>query len=272
VADGAVDAIVDLSHHNGAVNLAAAKAAGILGVINKATQGTGFVDPSYAENRTKARGAGLLWGAYHFGIGGDGVAQAEHFLNVVSPGPDELLVLDFEANRAGPSMVLEECRAFVSHVSAATGRPVVLYSGHYVKDLLGSTPDPLLAACPLWLAQYGPTPVVPRNWASWALWQYTDGAAGVRPQPVPGIGRCDRDRFNGDANALVSFWRPATTPARIGHPAAAETSPMLGAISISTGGRMMNDQEFLAALALFQTPPGGGAGGLRMSGEDVCTR
>ena len=61
-----------------------------------------------------------------------------------------------------------------------------------------------------WLAQYGPTAVVPPNWATWTLWQYTDGAVGPEPHQVPGIGRCDRDRFNGTESELKSFWTRKT--------------------------------------------------------------
>jgi lysozyme len=201
-----LNVIVDLSHHNGVVDLAVAHGAGIVGVIHKATQGTSFVDPMYQTNRAKAQQAGLLWGAYHFGVGADGVEQADHFLQVVEPGPQDLLVLDFEANAQGPSMTLEEARAFVTHINETLGRFPGLYSGHYVKDLLGTSTDPVLANCWFWLSQYGPTPVVPANWTSWTIWQYTDGALGLGPYDVPGIGRCDRDKFNGDINALNKLW------------------------------------------------------------------
>src|ERR1043165_2582768 len=93
-----LNAVVDLSHHNGNVNLKKAKADGILGVIHKASQGQSNVDPDYEENRAKAEDAGLLWGAYHFGTGSDRVMQADHFLNTVDPDGDTLLVLDLEAN------------------------------------------------------------------------------------------------------------------------------------------------------------------------------
>jgi lysozyme len=200
------NSVVDLSHHNVGVDLAAAKADGIAGVIHKATQGTAFTDPTYDVNRQKAASAGLRWGAYHFGTGADGVVQAELFLNVVQPGPETLLVLDFEANGQGASMSLEEARAFVTHVHGAAGRWPGLYSGHYVKDLLGTGTDPVLRRCWFWLSQYGPTAVVPSNWASWTFWQYTDGAVGPQPHVVKGIGRCDRDRFNGDDDLLREFW------------------------------------------------------------------
>jgi glycosyl hydrolase family 25 len=64
-----INVVVDLSHHNGSVDLVKAKTAGILGIIQKATQGDDFVDPTFAANRKKANDAGLLVGAYHFGVG-----------------------------------------------------------------------------------------------------------------------------------------------------------------------------------------------------------
>ena len=201
-----INMVVDLSHHNGTVNLVKAKADGIAGVIQKATQGRTFKDPTYQTNRRKATDAGLLWGAYHFGTGSDGVKQAEHFLSIVKPEKETLLVLDFEGNPQGPSMVLEEARAFVTHVNEITGRFPGLYSGHYIKELLGTTTDPVLAQCWFWLAQYGPTAVVPPNWPLWTMWQYTDGALGPEPHTVQGIGRCDRDRFNGDEAGLRRLW------------------------------------------------------------------
>jgi len=81
-----------------------------------------------------------------------------------------------------------------------------LYSGHYVKDLLGTAKDPVLSNCWFWLSQYGSTAVVPPNWKGWTLWQYTDGGLGPEPHEIPGIGRCDRDKFGGDAAALAKFW------------------------------------------------------------------
>src|SRR5262244_3478624 len=71
---------------------------------------------------------------------------------------------------------------------------------------IGASTDPILAACWFWLAQYGPTPVVPRNWKTWTIWQYTDGALGPKPHTVKGIGRCDRDKFNGSEAQLRKLW------------------------------------------------------------------
>src|SRR5260221_14172356 len=109
--------VIDISHHNGVVDLKKAKGDGIVAVIHKATQGQAYVDPTYQGNRTKAADAAILWGAYHFGTGGDGVLQADHFIETVQPKADTLLVLDLEANAQGPSLSLVEPRAFVTHVN-----------------------------------------------------------------------------------------------------------------------------------------------------------
>jgi lysozyme len=202
-----LNAVVDLSHHNQNLDFPRIKnEGGIVGVIHKATQGLTYVDPTYADHMKEALGSGLLWGAYHFGTGSDGVEQAQHFLDVVGLDPQTLLVLDFEANSQGPSMNLEEARGFVTHVKQVTGRWPMLYSGYYIKQLLGSTSDPVLGNCKFWLAQYGPTAVVPANWDTWTLWQYTDGAVGPLPHDVSGAGLCDRDKFNGDQTGLQKLW------------------------------------------------------------------
>lgn len=201
-----LNVIIDISHHNGNPDFAQAAAAGIVGVIHKATQGTGFTDDMYVTNRQKALDAGLLWGAYHFGTGGGGAAQADFFLATVNPEPDTLIVLDYEPNTQGPTMSLNDARAFVSEVNAKVGRFPGLYSGSLIKQQLGNSQDPILAQCFFWLAQYGPNAVVPANWPTWTLWQYTDGNLGPQPHTVPGIGACDRDQFNGDLDGLKELW------------------------------------------------------------------
>src|SRR5215471_1289423 len=141
--------IVDLSHHNESVDLAKARADGIQGVIHKSTQGSTFVDPTFADRRKAAAGAGILWGAYHFGTAADPVAQARFFLSVANPDPQDLIVLDLEVNEAKPSntMSLEQARAFIGTVQDATGRTPGLYGGAYLRDQLHNSIDPVLQAC-----------------------------------------------------------------------------------------------------------------------------
>jgi lysozyme len=202
----APNVVIDLSHHNQGLDFAQIKDAGILGIIHKATQGTLYIDRTYETHKAAAIDQGLLWGAYAFGVGADGVEQAQHFLEIVQPDSRTLLALDFEANSQGPSINLEEARSFVTHIKDATGNWPVLYSGYYIKQLLGSTVDTVLGQCPLWLSQYGPTAVVPSSWQTWTLWQYTDGGAGPEPHDVPGAGLCDRSYYNGELADLKANW------------------------------------------------------------------
>jgi len=38
-----------------------------------------------------------------------------------------------------------------------------------IKQLLDTSKDPILSQCWFWLAQYGPTAVVPPNWPTWTM-------------------------------------------------------------------------------------------------------
>jgi lysozyme len=202
--------VIDISHNNGAVDLSKAQQAGIVGVIHKATQGSSFSDPKYQGNFQQAQAMGLLWGAYHFGNGDDGINQAEFFLKTVQPSGSTILVLDFESNNGGTTMSLQEAKDFVTHIQSVTGIWPGLYGGSYLKEQLGSQADPILQNCWFWLAQYGPTAVLPPGWTNWTLWQYTDGHIVTDPNPIPGISPCDRDFFSDTQGVLQAKWAKGT--------------------------------------------------------------
>ncbi|TRW95146.1 glycoside hydrolase family 25 protein [Candidatus Methylobacter oryzae] len=204
-----LNAVIDISHHNNISNFSEVAKSGIIGVFQKATQGFTYKDPTFNTNRKNIHDADIHFGAYHFGTAGDPIAQAEFFLSVA--GDSELLVLDFESNPQGHDMSLLEAEQFVHHVFTKTGRYPGLYSGHTISEALItagiSSPEKTeLSKCWLWYARYGAKPLVPKIWQDWTFWQYTDGGAGDEPHQVPGIGRCDRDYFNGSAEALRKFW------------------------------------------------------------------
>lgn len=204
-----LNAVVDISHYSTISSFATVRQAGILGVIQKATQGLSYQDPTFATNRPQCLAAGLAFGAYHFGTAGDASAQADFFLDAA--GDTSLLVLDFESNPQGQSMSLLEAEQFVHHVYVRTGRYPGLYSGNDIKQAFSSAgisqPNQTeLSKCWLWIAQYSAAPLIPPVWDHWTLWQYTDGAAGQGPYTVDGIGRCDRSQFNGTADQFAAFW------------------------------------------------------------------
>jgi lysozyme len=212
-----LNGVIDLSHHNNVTSFQDVRDAGVIGVIHKATQGVTGVDGTFGTRKPRALAAGLLWGAYHFGASGAPQKQADHFLDVVQPGPTDLLVLDFEPNMDG-TMALAEAETFVQRIFQQTGRFPGLYSGQsFLKEQLGSKRNETLANCFLWVARYSDQlPQVPTaTWKTFTLWQYTDGNLGPQPHQVNGVATgCDRDKFNGDESGLRNLWgvQPATPP------------------------------------------------------------
>ena len=57
---------IDASHWQGAINWTRVAGASKKFVYLKTTEGTTYVDPTFASNRSGARAAGIKVGAYHF--------------------------------------------------------------------------------------------------------------------------------------------------------------------------------------------------------------
>lgn len=109
-----INVVVDLSHWDRNVDCKLAKEDGILGVVHKATQGLKYVDSEYIKRKKTAEEEGLMWGAYHFGVGGNGKDQAEHFLETIGDSSDVLLALDIEENKGGKSITPKQAEDFIN--------------------------------------------------------------------------------------------------------------------------------------------------------------
>jgi lysozyme len=201
------DVVFDISHYeNVSQDFVITAKAGMTAVILKATQGTGFIDPTFLPRAAEARAAGLLVGAYHFLDGSNPAEQAAHFLTVaVSEGMVNWLALDWEPYPASQASVMQAATAAAS-VQAATGTWPVLYT---IRSML-SVANKTLSRCPLWLAEYGTRPICPPGFTRWQLWQHTDGQVGSAVVPVPGIGLCDRSKFAGTLDQLRGWWSAPT--------------------------------------------------------------
>ncbi len=201
------DVVVDLSHYQTvSQNFSITAAAGIAAVILKATQGTGFIDPTFLPRVAEARAAGLLVGAYHFLDGSNPAQQVANFLTIAkSEGGVDWLAVDWEPYPSSQASVIGAAQA-VASIQAATGSWPILYTIRYML----SAPNTTLSRCPLWLAEYGSNPVCPPGWTEWNLWQHTDGQIGSGVVPVPGIGPCDRSRFAGTIVQLGQWWTSPT--------------------------------------------------------------
>lgn len=199
--------VLDLSHHNTVQSFEQIAAAGIVGMIHKATEGVGYTDPKYEARRAGCREAGILFGAYHFATASDAIDQAEHFLQTARLTGADLFCLDWEDYGAN-TLSKEQARAWIEHVEGELGRPgeCVIYSGNTAKEKLGAN-DTFFGARRLWLAQYGSNPAAKPPWSTWWLWQYSDGSAGPGPHGCPGVtGHVDTNSYDGPADQLLAEW------------------------------------------------------------------
>lgn len=205
--------VVDISHHNVVKDLRLTAAAGIWGVIHKATQGRAYADPDYALRRQAAKAAGMLWGAYHFNTGDPVQLQVDNFLTKAQPDDQTLLVLDYEDNRPS-QMNIDQAVDFLRLLEQKVGRKAAIYSGNRVKETiakLGQGERDYLTSHRLWLCQYGSIPRLPAGWDHWWLWQYTGDGIGPQPHNVPGIvagnGGIDLNAYSGTRDELAAEWR-----------------------------------------------------------------
>jgi lysozyme len=129
---------IDASHHQGAIDWAAVARSGHRFAYLKASEGSTFTDPAFADNRVAASAAGLRVGGYHyFSLCTSGAEQATHFLDVLAGGPargPRPLPPAIDLELAGscdtpPSAddLLAEVRTFLRAVERGTGQELVVY-------------------------------------------------------------------------------------------------------------------------------------------------
>jgi lysozyme len=206
--------VVDLSHHNlssgKALDFAQAKAAGLVGVIYKASQGAGFRDKTYQQSRKAAVDAGLLWGAYHFGTAESVADQVSNFIATAEPDDVTMLALDFEKNEPKPGNTMAPTQAleFLDKLEIKTGARPTVYTGGYMSTVFGKDAAAGFDSYRVWWAQYANAPKLHATWTTYWLWQYSDGAKGPIPRDVAGIGACDCNHFEGTADDLALAWLP----------------------------------------------------------------
>lgn len=207
--------IIDLSHHNAAPNWGKAKAYGLIGVILKATEGTGYEDNTFQQRRANASASGLIVASYHFLKPGQIQAQVQNYLDAVRPVRGERMVIDYE----DPRCTIDDLHAFIIELRRTKlDLQITVYAGHLLKEHLGGAFDPLLASTSLWISHYtaksGPTMGgLSPTWPHWTLWQYSDGMEGGQPRQMPGFtGAFDCNVFNGSDEACRLWLSPAKEP------------------------------------------------------------
>lgn len=189
---------IDISAHNGLMNLDAARADGIDFVYIKASEGESFRDQNFNINYRKAQHAGLKTGAYHFfRFDKDGVVQAKNFLSAVGSRRLELgLAVDVELHGNPADMdpdVVKQRLADMAEYLFLKGHRVVFYTNRsgYEKYLMDT-----FAGYPLWICSFSDHPID----ADWTFWQYDHHGR------VDGIrGDVDLNAFNGSREEWVQY-------------------------------------------------------------------
>jgi lysozyme len=201
--------VIDLSHYQPHVDLATAKADGVLGVIHKATEGTSWTDGFYRIRRTECAKLGLAFAGYHFLKPGNIPQQAANFLKFADPPKGGRVFIDYEDT----GLKLDDLKAMIAAIELLDrSLQIGIYGGSLLEQHVGNANDLALGKYPLWTAQYTTgAPTWSKNtWPYWSLWQYTDAA------DVAGVGKCDGNVFNGSDENLLKFLNPAgTTPAPV---------------------------------------------------------
>jgi len=185
--------VIDIYYGDQVQDFAQTKAFGILGIIHKASEATGFTDKLYATRRKLATDLGLKWGAYHFFHGAEPLAEADHFLSTAEPDADTLVALDWEdvPHLGAPSAA--SARVFLERIEDRLGRKAVIYSGNVAKEQIKGV-DAYFGAHRLWLCEYGPAWRAQPSWRSPWLWQNNGDNCGPGPHNIPGLkGLCDNN-------------------------------------------------------------------------------
>ncbi len=194
---------IDVSHWQGSIDWSLVAQAGKRFAFLKASESMDYRDATYSTNRSRAKAAGILVGAYHFArpdaTPGDAVAEADQFVDIASPASGDLVpVLDLEVSGGLATAPLQAwVQAFLDRVYERTGiRAAIYVSPSFWSNYMGNTATFALDGYQVvWIAHWttASQPTMPAsNWAGegWTFWQYTSDGT------VPGIsGRVDLDRY-----------------------------------------------------------------------------
>ena len=178
---------LDVSHYQGSIDWTAVHNAGYNFAFVKATGGTSYDDPDFAQNINNGYAAGMKLGAYHFAYpaSDNPIVEADHFVNVIKPYLGKMQLppaLDLETGSSlGKTKLSQWVNSFMSEVQSKTGlTPVIYTSSNYASNYLDSS----VTQWPLWIADwtYNPNSTPSTGiWSSWSYWQYSDKGT------VPGI-------------------------------------------------------------------------------------
>jgi GH25 family lysozyme M1 (1,4-beta-N-acetylmuramidase) len=200
---------MDVSGYQGAVDWGTAAANGGQFAYVKATEGTGYVNPDFAQQYNGSYDAGMIRGAYHFATPNtsSGAAQADYFVGNgggwSADGKTLPPMLDIEYNPYGDECydlsqadMVNWIADFSNEVLARTGRYPTIYSTTDWWTTCTGNSSAFSGTNPLFIARYSSDAgTLPAGWATWTFWQYADSGT------FPG----DQDYFNGAYDRLQAL-------------------------------------------------------------------
>lgn len=134
---------IDTSNWQGSYSVAALQ--GVDGIIAKATEGTGYVDPCCDPTVQQCIALGLPWGFYHFAGNGGAVSEADYFVdNCLDYFGQGTPVLDWETDQS-----VAWVNEFVNRVHERTGIWCWIYANPWRFNQGGVEPN-----CARWVASY----------------------------------------------------------------------------------------------------------------------
>lgn len=177
------------------------------GVIIKATQGNGYVNPMCNHQWDLAGQLGKLRGLYHYAGGGNPENEAQYFINNIRNYVGQgILILDWESYQNASWGNTQWARRFVNEVHRLTGVWCVIYVQESALWQVANCAND----CGVWVAKYASM-----NWNSWTLpnMRVSSGAFGALTGWQFTGGDMDRSIFYLDANAWNRIAKPnASTP------------------------------------------------------------
>lgn len=181
---------IDISAHNGVIDFAKVKAAGIDFVFIKASEGTDFRDKRFRANFDSVAKYRIASGAYHFfRYEKDGMQQAINLYQALDGRIPELgVVIDVEdagnPHEGSEETIVANLGEMIDYLNLR-GLTVMLYTN---KDGYNQFLRRAYAGYPLWICSFTDTPID----AEWRFWQYSHTGR------VDGIkGDVDLNVFNG---------------------------------------------------------------------------
>lgn len=181
---------IDVSRWQGQIDWTIAADKGVTHAYIRRTYGLSFVDSRSEGNMSLASIAGIKWGLYHYFLHHhDAEEQAYYFLSNSEPLGYLPPVLDVEGSSQKKKADSDDLLTWLGIVERERGvRPVIYTSaGYWNYQVLGG-PVEWASDYKLWVAHWTTrsTPLLPKDWSEWWLWQYGRVLAtpyGIRPPP-----------------------------------------------------------------------------------------